>query len=1728
MSTRLKIHKVNTLPGVLEEDALYITRDSYGSLVFSVTDKNGTVAFSSPDTNAIYQLVDDKLSDSPIINGPRNLSLGQVATYTIMNYNASNVYDLTTVTGDVSIEGDTITYRAPMSGRDAGFFIDTTFVSIALSNPSFVDKPSIISPANGASEIPRDFEITCSSFSSTGEVDTHLSSSWQIATDELFNNIYLMTNDNVNAKLAYMADLLPVNTQLYVRVRHKGVNLGYSDWSNTVAFTTKATYIQKPSFTNPTVNETGVSADITATLSAFVKQAGDGTHASTDWVVATDSNFSNIVAGSTDDTVNLLSFDVTGLAVNTSFYIKARFKATTGSYSDWTDTVHFTTKNTYDEQPVTPTISSPVDNDTELGPTLTILASDFTVLSGVETHESTDWQVARDTEFTDLVYQSLNNTDNKVTINLVNLPANSNLHIRVRYKGATIGLSAWSPVTDIATKQSYSSAPDTPSITSPLNNAAGLLANTAFTASAFAVNSGVDTHLSSDWEIATDDAFTNIIISSIDDSLHKIAWTPSNLPVNSTLYVRVRYKGSYTGMSAWSSTIAITTKNTYDTKPGKPSITAPSDNASNLGPDVLIEATAFSISTGTEAHEGSDWQVATDAAFTEIVFQSIDDPVNKLSINATNLPPNDTYYLRARYKGATIGYSDYSDTITISSKQSYSTAPNTPSITAPANNATGLLANAAISASAFAVDSGVDTHEFTDWQVATDVDFTTVIKSSSSDAVNKTSWTPGNLPVDTVLYARVRYKGNYTGLSSWSTVISFSTKNTYDIQPVKPSITSPDNAATDLGPAVTVTTSAFAVNTGTETHQSTDWQVATDAGFTSILEQHLNETTYKTNINLTGLPVNTTLYVRARHKGATIGLSAWSDTVSFSTKQSYSNSPNTPSVTSPANDALNILAGNTFTSSAFAVGSGTDTHQSSDWQIATDAGFTNIIASVAADTGNKTSWTPGNLPVNTSLYVRVRYTGSYTGVSNWSSVIHFTTKNTYDAAPVTPSITAPANNATNQGPNVSFTGSSFTVNTGVEDHQSSDWQIASDAGFTAIVAQSTDDAVNKTAITFNSLPVNTTLYARVRYKGATIGNSNWSSTITLTTKQSYSASPNTPSITAPANNATGQLANTAFTSSAFAVSSGVDTHVSSDWQIATDVGFTNIIASVAADTGNKTTWTPGGLPANTVLYARVRYNGSYTGVSAWSSTIAITTKNTYDSAPVTPSITAPANNATNQGPNVSFTGSSFTVNTGSETHLSTDWEVATDAGFTSIVKSSYNDTVNKTTWTANSLAVNTTFYARVRYKGATIGLSAWSSTIIFTTKQSYSSAPNTPSITTPTNNATNIGAQLAFASSAFGVASGVDTHQNTDWEVATDAGFTSIVKSSYNDTVNKTTWTPGNLPVNTTLYTRVRYRGVYTGVSAWSSVNTFTTKATYVAQPTISSPAASATNQNNSLTVTASAFSDEYTGDTHLNTDWQLSTDSGFSTIISQSLADAVNKTSWPISNLVENTTYYLRTRQRSSSNDVSAWSPSNRSFSTWAKYLNQPSITAPSNGATNQGPYVAFTSSAFSSNLAGETHASSDWQVATNAGFSTIVASVTNDTTNKTSWTISAGLISNTTYYARVRYKSANGFYTNWSTTIIFNTSTSYITTPSITSPTNGATNQGPNVTFTSSAFASSVTGETHTSSDWQLATDAGFTNIFASATNDAVNKTSWTVNNLTANTTYYARVRYKGSSSL
>lgn len=70
--------------------------------------------------------------------------------------------------------------------------------------------------------------------------------------------------------------------------------------------------------------------------------------------------------------------------------------------------------------------------------------------------------------------------------------------------------------------------------------------------------------------------------------------------------------------------------------------------------------------------------------------------------------------------------------------------------------------------------------------------------------------------------------------------------------------------------------------------------------------------------------------------------------------------------------------------------------------------------------------------------------------------------------------------------------------------------------------------------------------------------------------------------------------------------------------------------------------------------------------------------------------------------------------------------------------------------------------------------------------------PKAPTIQSPTENSTPSVVGLVLTSDPFSLnyAGGSDTHLSTDWEISTDPNFTTIVSSSYNDTVNKTTYTP--------------------------------------------------------------------------------------------------------------------------------------------------------------------------------------------------------------------------------------------------------------------------------------------------------------------------------------------------
>jgi len=125
--------------------------------------------------------------------------------------------------------------------------------------------------------------------------------------------------------------------------------------------------------------------------------------------------------------------------------------------------------------------------------------------------------------------------------------------------------------------------------------------------------------------------------------------------------------------------------------------------------------------------------------------------------------------------------------------------------------------------------------------------------------------------------------------------------------------------------------------------------------------------------------------------GASLGAGAWAE-VSAST---VALGVDTPSITSPSNGAVDQMGSVTITSSAFGWSGLSDTHASSDWQLATDAGFTSIVSQSTADTSNLTSWDVSGLSTSQTYYVRVRHNGTNNGSSEWSAASSFATAATF-------------------------------------------------------------------------------------------------------------------------------------------------------------------------------------------------------------------------------------------------------------------------------------------------------------------------------------------------------------------------------------------------------------------------------------------------------------------------------------------------------------------------------------------------------------------------------------------------------------------------------------------------------------------------------------------------------------------------------------------------------------
>ena len=184
------------------------------------------------------------------------------------------------------------------------------------------------------------------------------------------------------------------------------------------------------------------------------------------------------------------------------------------------------------------------------------------------------------------------------------------------------------------------------------------------------------------------------------------------------------------------------------------------------------------------------------------------------------------------------------------------------------------------------------------------------------------------------------------------------------------------------------------------------------------------------------------------------------------------------------------------------------------------------------------------------------------------------------------------------------------------------------------------------------------------------------------------------------------------------------------------------------------------------------------------------------------------------------------------------------------------------------------------------------------------------------------------------------------------------------------------------------------------------------------------------------------------------------------------------------------------------------------------PFVDPDTNRTLSRQPVI--TTTAFVSEYAGSTHFSSFWRIRRTADnvtvYDTAGTFAQGDTGNKTSFTVSSGILDfDTAYYVQVKFRDNNGLESAYSTQANF-------TTPFVDQPNIQTITPAFNPTVNVDA-AQIKSGYVHTSSDWQFSPNSAFSSIVHQSLGNTANLTSYTLPNsvnLSADTTYYVRIRF------
>lgn len=741
--------------------------------------------------------------------------------------------------------------------------------------------------------------------------------------------------------------------------------------------------------------------------------------------------------------------------------------------------------------------------------------------------------------------------------------------------------------------------------------------------------------------------------------------------------------------------------------------------------------------------------------------------------------------------------------------------PDIPSLLSPSDLSTNVSVNPTLT-----WGSSVSA-TFYHLQVSTDSSFASLVVDDST--ITDTSSNLSGLDYYKTYYWRVR-----AGNGEWSSFTDFYSFTT-ELSTV--TLSSPANGALNTDTSVSL---LWFSSASVDTYYV---QVATDNLFTSIIT---NTTTTDTSFLQSGLSYAQNYYWRifGSDNGRMI-----TDTVS----RNFTVKLGPVTLDTPADLAVRVNPNGTFvwTSSVGAT--------SYAAEFSTDSTFATVNVSASGITD--TSSTFSGLDTYTRYFWRVRGLNVSGGLSDWSTVLSFTTRM------ADPTLVSPANLSPGNSIHPVLI---WRVEDGAQDYR---LQFSADAGFSSLMY---DSILTDTTFTVDSILANNTLY----YWRVLAMNDD--DTTNYTSRSFRTILEVVPTLNHPINNALVYSLDPVVYWNISVASTGI----SYDVLYSTDSLFSPALTTVL-DAGSSIQDTLTGLLPATHYYWRVRTKNS-SAIITYSSIEDFTTYGEVNTLPV-PSYPTGGTTVYTLSPSlywylpVASYGYTFDVRY-KETSSGT-WNGPFSAG------SSLN-------YALSGLSAGTSYDWQVRSLNG-VDTSDWSATQVFVTSSISSGVPVTPSITYPTNEVTvySLVPTIYWSLGASTIGLTFDLELYTDTTASAVVSATGITDLFY----QVPTLTPG-----TTYFARVRSDNGSTQ-SAWSDFEAFTTfGVTGTLVPVLSYPISGAVIYTNTATLYWYVVGSSDT----ISYELQLKAgDTLFTTSIS------VDSNSYTTGTLLAGTTYYWRVR---------------------------------------------------------------------------------------------------------------------------------------------------------------------------------------------------------------------------